>query len=89
MVKSIRHAETAIGKIDYTLTYKQKKGRDFTRSLHVVQDIKKGEIVTTKNARSIRPGFGLHPKYYFNILRKTMEFDLKRENPLSSNQIEE
>lgn len=89
MVKLIRHAETAIGKINYTLTYKQKKGRDFTRSLYVVQDIKKGEIVTEKNVRSIRPGFGLHPKYYFDILGKTVKFDLKRGNPLSSNQIEE
>tara|TARA_B110000259_G_C13995833_1_gene394362 strand:+ start:851 stop:1120 length:270 start_codon:yes stop_codon:yes gene_type:complete len=89
LVKEIIHAETAIGKIDYTLTDKQKKGRDFTRSLYVVQDMKKGEIVSTKNVRNIIPGFRLHPKYYFEILGKKVKFDLKLENPLSFNQIEE
>jgi pseudaminic acid synthase len=63
MVKAIRQAESAIGKIDYTLTEKQIKGRDFSRSLYVVEDIKKGEIITENNVRSIRPGFGLHPKF--------------------------
>jgi pseudaminic acid synthase len=64
MVKSIREAESAIGVVDYTLTEKQAKGKDFSRSLYVVEDIKKGEMITEQNVRSIRPGFGLHPKYY-------------------------
>lgn len=68
MVKSVREAEEAIGKVDYTLTEKQKKGRDFSRSLYVVEDIMEGEIFTNKNVRSIRPGFGMHPKYYKEIL---------------------
>jgi pseudaminic acid synthase len=70
MVKAIRHAENAIGKIDYTLTDKQKKGRYFARSLYVVQDIKKGDIITAENVRSIRPGFGLHPKFLPELLGK-------------------
>lgn len=64
MVKAVREAESAIGKVDYSLTDKQKKGKDFSRSLYVVKDVKKGEIITEKNVRSIRPGFGLHPRYY-------------------------
>ena len=64
MVKAVREAESAIGKVDYTLTEKQVKGKDFCRSLYVVEDVKKGEIITEKNVRSIRPGFGLHPRYY-------------------------
>jgi pseudaminic acid synthase len=64
MVKAVREAEKALGVIDYTLTEKQVSSRDFCRSLYVVEDIKEGEVITEKNVRSIRPGFGLHPKYY-------------------------
>ncbi len=75
MVKAVREAEKAIGKIDYTLTEKQKKGRDFSRSLYVVEDIKSGEIFTERNVKSIRPGFGLHPKYLKDILGKKADKD--------------
>ncbi|MBB5439634.1 pseudaminic acid synthase [Pedobacter sp. AK017] len=78
MVKMIRDAESSIGKIDYTLTSKQKKGKEFSRSLYVVEDMKIGDVITEKNIRSIRPGFGLHPKYYAEILGKTVKVDLER-----------
>jgi pseudaminic acid synthase len=68
MVKAVREAELAIGKVDYNLTDKQLKGREFSRSLYVVEDIKIGEVITEKNVRSIRPGFGLHPKYFHKII---------------------
>lgn len=83
MVKAVREAESAIGKIDYTLTEKQKKGKDFSRSLYVVKDIKAGEVITEENVKSIRPGFGLHPKFYKEILRKAVKVDLERGTPLS------
>lgn len=70
MVKAIREAESAVGEVNYTLTDKQKKGKDFSRSLYVVKNIKAGEIITEENVRSVRPGFGLHPKYYYDILNK-------------------
>jgi pseudaminic acid synthase len=76
MVKSLREAESAIGVVDYNLTEKQKKGKDFSRSLYVVQDIKEGEIITDNNIKSIRPGFGLHPKYLSSILGKKINKDL-------------
>ena len=78
MVKVIREAEKAIGVVDYTLTEKQAKGKDFSRSLYVVQDIKAGEIITKENVRSIRPGFGLHPKYYNEILGKKAIVDIEK-----------
>ncbi|MFN5333773.1 MAG: pseudaminic acid synthase [Bacteroidota bacterium] len=81
MVKAVREAEKAIGLVDYNLTEKQKKGRVFSRSLYVVEDIKAGDIVTEKNVRSIRPGFGLHPKYYASILGKTVKQDMKAGTP--------
>lgn len=63
MVKSVREAEKAIGIETYELTEKQKSGKAFSRSLYVCEDIKEGEVFTEKNIRSIRPGFGLHPKF--------------------------
>ena len=62
MVKAVREAEKAVGVVSYEPTQKQIKGRAFSRSLYVVKDIKKGEIITEDNVRSIRPGFGMHPK---------------------------
>jgi pseudaminic acid synthase len=63
MVKAVREAESALGSINYNLTEKQKKGKDFCRTLYVAEDIKVGEIISVKNVRSVRPGFGMHPKH--------------------------
>ena len=68
MVKAVREAEKAIGKVNYTPTEKQIKGRAFSRSLYVVKDIKAGEVITEENVRSIRPGYGWHPKELTNWL---------------------
>jgi pseudaminic acid synthase len=87
MVDAIREAESAIGKIDYHLTEKQRKGRDFSRSLYVVNDIKAGEVLTEENIRSIRPGFGLHPKYFKLVLGKVAKNSIKRGTALKINDI--
>jgi pseudaminic acid synthase len=78
MVKAVRETELAIGKVDYTLTDKQSKGRDFSRSLYITEDVKKGEVFTEANVRSIRPGFGLHPKYLPRVLGKKAAADLEK-----------
>jgi pseudaminic acid synthase len=70
MVKSVRETESAIGIVDYNLTEKQKKGKDFSRSLYFIKDLKKGDKISIENVKSIRPGFGLHPKYLNEILGK-------------------
>ena len=70
MVKAVREAEKAIGAVDYQLTEKQAKGKDFSRSLYIVEDVKAGELVSEKNVRSIRPGFGLHPKHWNEVLNE-------------------
>jgi len=85
MVKSVREAEKAIGVVDYEPTEKQIKGRDFCRSLYVVEDIKVGEVITEGNVRSIRPGFGLHPKFYNEVLGKIAVVNIKKGTPLSVN----
>ncbi|MCK8141468.1 pseudaminic acid synthase [Flavobacterium sp. I-SCBP12n] len=87
MVVAVREAEKAIGLVDYTLTDKQVKGKDFSRSLYVVEDIKAGEVITEKNVRSIRPGFGMHPKHYNDILGKKVNSGLEKGERFDMNMI--
>lgn len=82
MVKSVREAELAIGRVSYELTEKQIKGKDFSRSLYIVEDIKKGELISENNVRSIRPGFGLHPRYFNKVLGKEVTKNLYRGDRL-------
>lgn len=70
MVRDIRMAESAMGRVTYELTEKQKSSRCFARSLYVVKDIKAGETITEENVHSVRPGFGLHPKYLKEVVGK-------------------
>lgn len=88
MVDSIRNVEKALGTVTYDLTYKQKKSREHSRSLFVVEDIKKGELITEKNVRSIRPNFGMHTRYYEKVLGKTAKEDLAKGTPLQWELIE-
>ncbi len=76
MVNDIHMAENAIGNVDYSLSDKAKASREFSRSLYIVENMKTGDIITEKNVRSVRPGFGLHPKYLFEILGKKVNRDL-------------
>jgi len=83
MVKSIREVELALGKVTYHLSEKIKTNRHFSRSLFIVENVKAGEILSEKNVRSIRPGTGLAPKYYTEILGKTFKDDYKKGTHLS------
>jgi pseudaminic acid synthase len=87
MVKAVREAEQAVGVVDYQLTAKQKSGREFSRSLYIVKDVLAGEKVTAENIKSIRPGFGLHPKHYSDVLGKTFKTNIKKGTRLSLNQL--
>ncbi len=82
MVTAVRQAEKAIGKETYELTEKQKLGKVFARSLYVAEDIKKGDIITEQNVRSVRPGFGMHPKYLKNILGKKAVKNVEKGEPM-------
>lgn len=87
MVDNIRSVEKALGKVTYDLTEKQKKSREHSRSLFVVEDVNEGEIFTEKNVRSIRPGFGLETKYIKEILGKKAASTIKKGTPMSWNLI--
>jgi pseudaminic acid synthase len=74
MVKAIRDTQKLLGGIAYNET--NIKGRAFCRSLYVAKDIKKGELLSEENIRSVRPGYGLHPKYLKDVLGKAAKVDL-------------
>jgi len=82
MVDAVRNVEKALGEEGYLFTDKMSKARKNARSLFVVKDIKKGELFTEENIRSIRPGAGLHPKYFSEILGKRAVEDIKKGTPL-------
>jgi pseudaminic acid synthase len=82
LASNIRAVEKAIGKIHYGPTKGEKEGRVFRRSLFAVKDIKKGEILSEENVRSIRPGFGLLPKYLRNVLGKRSKKSIPKGTPL-------
>ena len=88
MVKAVRDAEAALGNIDYTLTEKQQAGKAFSRSLYVVKDVRKGQELTKENIKSIRPGYGMHPKYFNQVIGKKFNNDVKAGERLSFKLIE-
>ena len=88
MVNAVRDAEAALGNVDYTLTEKQQAGKAFSRSLYVVKDVRKGQELTEENIKSIRPGYGMHPKYFNQVIGKKFNKDVKAGERLSFKLIE-
>lgn len=84
MVNKVRDTEKLLGKVSYEISEKVKNNRKFARSLFVIKDVKAGDIISERNIRSIRPGYGLHPKYYYDILGKTFSENIERGTPLSN-----
>ena len=83
MVQSIREVEKVLGKVSYPEHINQIEGRQGCRSLFICKDMKKGDLLTNENLRSIRPGYGLHPKYLSQLLGKTVNRDLEMGTPMS------
>ena len=83
MVEAVRVTEKALGRVNYEATEKESASRVFRRSLFVVEDIKAGEMFTSKNVRSIRPGHGLPPKHLHCVLESHATRNLIKGTPLS------
>jgi len=77
MVDAIRETEKALGRVCYEVSEHEKASRVFRRSLFVVKDMKKGEVFTEENVRSIRPGYGLAPKYLKYLFGRRVNIDVK------------
>jgi N-acetylneuraminate synthase len=82
MVEAVRTTEKALGEVQYGVSETESQSRIFRRSLFVVQDMKAGEIFTTQNVRSIRPGHGLHTRHLDDILGRCAIGNIKRGTPL-------
>jgi pseudaminic acid synthase len=83
MVDSIRIVEKTFGKVTYGGVKGEQEMKKFRRSLFFIKDMKKGEIIDESSVKSVRPGYGLHTKYYLNILGKTVNCDVKYGEPTS------
>jgi N-acetylneuraminate synthase len=79
----VKVAHQSLGSVGYELKDSEKLNSKSRRSLYVVQDIQKGDKITKDNVRSIRPGLGLRPKYYEQILGKAAKCDIEYGTPLS------
>ncbi|EAH8202049.1 pseudaminic acid synthase [Campylobacter lari] len=77
MCSMVRLSEQALGGVNLAMDKKTLKNRHFARSLYASKDIKKGEIFTLENIKSIRPNLGLHPKFLPLILGKKANHDIK------------
>jgi len=83
MVEAVRTTEKALGLVEFAPGPREANSLKFRRSLFVVEDIKKGELFTKQNLRSIRPADGLHPRYFNGVLGKRAACDIERGTPLS------
>jgi len=88
MVQAVRDTEKLLGKPTYHTDEKAIKGRQFSRSLYIVKDIAKGEVVSEENIRSIRPGYGLHPRYLKEVLGKCAKENLSFGDRLRKEDVE-
>ena len=89
MIDKIRITEKILESNHYQLSKKNSQGRRFMRSLYVVQDMKKGDLITEDNVNSVRPGFGLHPKFLKDVLGKRIIKDVEKGSRFSMDLIQE
>ena len=83
MVKDTLNAWKSLGQVHYGMTEDEKKSKIFRRSIYIVKDICAGEVLNTENVRIIRPGLGLQPKYYDQVIGMKARRDVKRGTALS------
>ncbi|MGG7073925.1 pseudaminic acid synthase [Campylobacter sp. 9BO] len=87
MVRAVRDTEALLGKVSYELDEKSFANRRFSRSLYASCDIKMGEIFSEKNVKSVRPGYGLHPKSLPNLLGKVAKREIKFGEKITKNDL--
>jgi len=88
LVENSKLAWDAIGEINFEIKPSEKQNVKFRRSLYAVEDIKKGEILTNNNIRSIRPGYGMHPKLIHSIIGKLSNREIKKGTAMKVEYIE-
>lgn len=87
MSNAVRDAELSIGSVNYDLSESINLMRKYLRSLYICEDVKAGDMITMSNVRSVRPGFGLEPKYLDKILGAKFADNFIKGSPLSFDKI--
>jgi N-acetylneuraminate synthase len=83
MVEAVRTAEKALGQVHYAVGEREASSRVFRRSLFIVEDMEDGEVFTSKNVRSIRPGYGLHTRHLDDVIGRCATQAIERGTPLT------
>ena len=83
LVVEVERAWQAVGRVHYGSCQREEESLKYRRSLFIVEDMKEGQILSPKNMRSIRPGFGLSPKHELSLLGRPVNRDIKKGTPLS------
>ena len=83
LVEETTRAWQSLGSIQYGILEAEKNSVNYKRSIYIVEDIKAGEFFTKENLKVIRPGDGMHPRYYDSVLGKKALYDISRGTPLS------
>ncbi|MCW3116593.1 MAG: N-acylneuraminate-9-phosphate synthase, partial [Chitinophagaceae bacterium] len=83
LVEETERAFLSLGKITYGILKEEEKSLTFKRSVYVVEDMEEGDVFTEKNIRIIRPGLGLYPKYYEQVLGKKINKSVKKGTALT------
>jgi len=89
LVRGIREAEQALGRVDYTLSDAAISSRRHARSLFLVDDVRKGDFLSTENVRSIRPADGLAPVHLPELLGRRFTVDASAGTPLAAEMLED
>lgn len=82
LCRDVKTAWSALGKVNYTRTNSEQGNVKFRRSLYFVKDMKAGDVITVDAVRSVRPGFGLAPKYLPEIIGKKIKKDIMKNSPV-------
>ncbi|MGX9728044.1 MAG: pseudaminic acid synthase [Candidatus Electronema sp. VV] len=88
LCRDAKTAWEALGQVDYGMKSSERGNVKFRRSLYFVKDMEAGEVITEECVRSVRPGFGLAPKYFATLLGKQLRSKISKNNPVTSHLIE-
>ena len=83
LCSSTKVAWQSLGKVNYERTETEKGNVKFRRSLYYVRSLKKGDVITENDIRSVRPGFGLPPKYYEKLIGLTVLQTVEENTPVT------
>ena len=87
LVKETARAWQSLGKVSYGPTEAEKKSLGFRRSLYISADMKKGDVLSKENVRCVRPGMGLAPKFFDEVIGRKISEDTSKGTPLNWNLI--